>query len=158
MYSNCYNALYISVSVHWCQHEPCPLLGTCSNYERMEAPLGKEFARLFSNVTINQLSKLYTFWQIYWVGPLLGGIIGGFTYEYTHDSSDHLQYLRRSFRRKRSSVARPNSLKCSSSITSTLSTEMTYTPKSEDLRIWRCKRQCERILGYEYKHTEIRRS
>ncbi|XP_013774603.1 aquaporin AQPcic-like [Limulus polyphemus] len=37
---------------------------------------------------------------VYWVGPMLGGIIGGFTYEYNQDTSRTTQQLKRSFRRK----------------------------------------------------------
>ena len=70
--------------------------------------------------------------QVYWVGPILGGIIGGFTYEYTHDSSNQIQYLKRSFRRKPTNLKRSRS---TISTNSTMSTEMTFTPTSEDLRI-----------------------
>src|SRR2546426_8110 len=42
--------------------------------------------------------------QIYWVGPVMGGIIGAFTYEYTHSSwkpePSSPKVLRRSFRLK----------------------------------------------------------
>ncbi|XP_014668506.1 PREDICTED: lens fiber major intrinsic protein-like, partial [Priapulus caudatus] len=34
---------------------------------------------------------------IYWLGPVLGGVLGGFTYEYTHDSKRFPQRLRLSF-------------------------------------------------------------
>ncbi|XP_076357977.1 aquaporin AQPAe.a-like [Tachypleus tridentatus] len=37
---------------------------------------------------------------VYWIGPMLGGIIGGFTYEYNQDTSRTTQQLKRSFRRK----------------------------------------------------------
>ena len=63
---------------------------------------------------------------------MLGGIIGGFTYEYTHDSSNQLQYFKRSFRRKPASIKRTRS---TNSTNSTISTEMAYSPTSEDLRI-----------------------
>ncbi|XP_064639938.1 aquaporin-4-like [Lineus longissimus] len=69
---------------------------------------------------------------LYWIGPLLGGIIGGFTYEYTHDSSEQLQYFKRSFRRKKTAMQRSRSIHSSNS---TVSTEMTFTPTSEDLVI-----------------------
>lgn len=36
---------------------------------------------------------------VYWIGPLMAGFIGGFTYEYSRDSSS-ASSLRRSFRRK----------------------------------------------------------
>ncbi|KAF0297932.1 Neurogenic protein big brain [Amphibalanus amphitrite] len=38
---------------------------------------------------------------VYWVGTLFGGLLGGFTYEFVHDSSPHGRLLHRSFRRKR---------------------------------------------------------
>ena len=63
---------------------------------------------------------------------MLGGIIGGFTYEYTQDSSNQLQTLRRSFRRRATNLKRSRSVL---STNSAASTEMTYTPTSEDLRI-----------------------
>ncbi len=59
-----------------------------------------------TNLIVRHLSTNMSIFQVYWVGPLLGGIIGGFTYEYTHDSSGKLTTLRRSFRRRPPSSSR----------------------------------------------------
>ena len=65
---------------------------------------------------------------------MLGGMIGGFTYEYTHDTTENIQRFKRSFRRKAAAMKRTRS---SLSTNSTMSTEMTFTatPMSEDLPI-----------------------
>ncbi|KAF0305428.1 Neurogenic protein big brain [Amphibalanus amphitrite] len=36
---------------------------------------------------------------VYWVGPLFGGLLGGFTYEFVHEASPRGRLVRRSFRR-----------------------------------------------------------
>ena len=66
---------------------------------------------------------------------MLGGIIGGFTYEYTHETKDDLQYFKRSFRRRTNLRKRNNSQFNSNS---TISTEMGMAQTeqaNEDMRI-----------------------
>ncbi|KAF8768105.1 lens fiber major intrinsic protein-like [Argiope bruennichi] len=53
-------------------------------------------ARSFGPAIVTNTWRLH--W-IYWVAPVLGGIIGGVTYDYTQESHSH-QSLRRSFRKK----------------------------------------------------------
>ncbi|XP_043221706.1 aquaporin-like [Amphibalanus amphitrite] len=45
---------------------------------------------------------VYNVWTnhwVYWVGPLFGGLLGGFTYEFVHEASPRGRLVRRSFRR-----------------------------------------------------------
>ncbi|KAH3771546.1 hypothetical protein DPMN_172870 [Dreissena polymorpha] len=74
--------------------------------------------------------------KVFWVGPLIGGIFGGFTYEYTQCSSEDIQRFRSSFRRKKSqSYGEPGQdQRCDSPLT----TEFSFTPRTasnEDLRL-----------------------
>ncbi|GFX71442.1 hypothetical protein TNCV_2694301 [Trichonephila clavipes] len=55
-------------------------------------------ARSFGPAIVTNTWRLH--W-IYWVAPVLGGIIGGVTYDYTQESHSQ-QTLRRSFRKKTS--------------------------------------------------------
>ncbi|KAL5021249.1 hypothetical protein ScPMuIL_000404 [Solemya velum] len=68
----------------------------------------------------------WTLHWVYWVGPILGGLLGGFTYEYTHDSSTQIQNFKRSFRRKITNLRRTRS----DMSNNTMCTELTFTPIS----------------------------
>ena len=58
------------------------------------------------------------------MGPVIGGIIGGFTYDYTQCSSEDIQRFRSSFRRKKVTVITETGLRSESPTV----TEMSYTP------------------------------
>ncbi|XP_014665134.1 PREDICTED: aquaporin-4-like [Priapulus caudatus] len=102
----------------------------------LSVTLGHLFAYSYTGASMNPARSLgpaliMNIWEnhwLYWVGPMMGGIFGGFTYEYTHDSSNAFQYLRRSFRRKW-----PTAVQRSRSTLSTNSTEMTMT--DDDCRV-----------------------
>ncbi|KAL4234441.1 Aquaporin-4 [Mactra antiquata] len=78
------------------------------------------------------ITNQWTDHWVYWVGPLAGGIFGGFTYEYTQCSSEDIQRFRNSFRRKR--IQFVTEQRCESPVT----TEFSFTPRSpsnEDLKL-----------------------
>ncbi|XP_043229130.1 aquaporin-like [Amphibalanus amphitrite] len=71
-------------------------LGVLFAFQRTGACLNP--ARALGPALVNNVWRDH--W-VYWVGTLFGGLLGGFTYEFVHDSSPHGRLLHRSFRRKR---------------------------------------------------------
>jgi len=71
---------------------------------------------------------------VFWVGPVIGGIFGGFTYEYTQLSSEDIQRFRSSFRQQKILFIPATNERCDSPVT----TEFSFTPRTasnEDLRL-----------------------
>ncbi|XP_045194724.1 aquaporin-5-like [Mercenaria mercenaria] len=92
---------------------------------------GMNPARLFGPAVITNQWKDH--W-VFWVGPIIGGIFGGFTYEYTQCSSEDIQRFRSSFRRKKIQFVVETDQRCDSPVT----TEFSFTPRTssnEDLKL-----------------------
>lgn len=70
--------------------------------------------------------------QIYWVGPILGGILGGFTFEYMNKSSTDLQNFQSGLRQHVYTLQRKEDGTSSNSIATELACDQEPT---EELQI-----------------------
>lgn len=80
--------LRVTGAIHWCEHEPGQIFGSGGGTRILDKPMGKKkTGRIFQRhlkyyITCeisNYFKTLYlvhTF-QIYWAGPIFGGILGG---------------------------------------------------------------------------------
>lgn len=86
------------------------------------------------NVTPDERIVIYLilYFQIYWVGPILGGILGGFTFEYMNKSSTDLQNFQSGLRQHVYSLQRKEDGTSSNSIATELACDQETT---EELQI-----------------------
>lgn len=127
--------LFFTVQLHWRWYESCQIIRTCFNKQYLDRSLGK--------IKLNSLNRvlylaffsfsIISFSKVYWIGPLLGGIIGAFTYEYTHDSADNS--IKRTLKKKRTTDDVERTANIQSCTSASTEIAFTPTPTSEDLKL-----------------------
>ena len=67
---------------------------------------------------MNYVIDFTIYFQLFWIAPVLGGVLGAFTFEYTKDSSKHLDDFRSSLRQRVYTLQRKDDVvSCNSVVT-----------------------------------------